>query len=305
MTVAAFTKSIEPYVQLTRIRSFAGALYFFWPCAWALTATAISSNFSPAVLAQRLVLYLIGCTVLRSAACIWNDICDKDFDKLVERTKTRPLATGAISVKAAALFALPQVAFCVYMLCGLSKIPFQLGLFWVFVLNPIYPLCKRITYWPQAFLGLTINFGIMVAWTAELGLNNIAFPTLLLAAAFCWTVYYDTCYGFVDANDDAKIGVKSTALLFQGAPRLTLGAFAGTMVGLLAAAGYVSHLGAWYHTIAVGGVAAYLAAQILTLNVKDRVACMKAFKTNAYSVGPLVWAGLAAELLATRGPVHI
>ena len=203
---------LKIFIELTRINKPIGFMLLFWPCSWGL---AYANNFkqNTSALIYYLILFFVGSVLMRSAGCIFNDIVDKDYDKKVERTKNRPIASGQISVKRSLIyvFTLCLLAFFVLIQFNFITILFGMGSM-IFAFS--YPFMKRITYWPQLFLGLTFNWGIVMAWTAmgnEVSLNII----ILYISAIFWTLGYDTIYGAQDMFDDQIIGLKSTSLKFK------------------------------------------------------------------------------------------
>jgi len=208
---------LKIFIELTRLNKPIGFMLLFWPCSWGL-AYAYSFNQDLNIFLHYLMLFFLGSLLMRSAGCIFNDIVDKDFDKKVKRTKTRPIPAGRISVKHSLVYVL--------ILCILSfLILLQFNLFTILlgissmVLAFSYPFMKRITYWPQLFLGITFNWGIIMAWSAIN--NNITSDIMILyIAAIFWTLGYDTIYGAQDMSDDEIIGLKSTSIKFKKNIRL-------------------------------------------------------------------------------------
>ena len=203
---------VRIFIELTRLNKPIGIMLLFWPCAWGL-AYAYNFNHDTYKFVYYLILFFLGSVLMRSAGCIFNDIVDKDFDKKVERTMARPITSKKISIK--------QSLFYVSLLCGLAfvvliqfnKLTIILGLSSMF-LAFAYPYMKRITYWPQLFLGLTFNWGLVMAWTAFN--NEITLEIILLyISAIFWTLGYDTIYGAQDMSDDEIIGLKSTSIKFK------------------------------------------------------------------------------------------
>jgi len=205
------------FVELTRLSKPIGFMLLFWPCSWGL-AYAYSINQNIDLFIYYLILFFLGSVLMRSAGCIVNDIVDKDFDKKVKRTKTRPIAAGKITIK--------QSFFYVLILCGLAfLILIQFNLLTILlgmgsmIFAFTYPFMKRITYWPQLFLGITFNWGIIMSWAA---INNSISPEIIILyiSAIFWTLGYDTIYGAQDMSDDEIIGLKSTSIKFKKNIRL-------------------------------------------------------------------------------------
>ena len=203
---------LKIFIELTRLNKPIGFMLLFWPCSWGLAyANYFKQNTS--TLIYYLILFFVGSVLMRSAGCIFNDIVDRDYDKKVERTKNRPIASGQISVKRSLIYVLILclLAFFVLIQFNLTTIFFGMG---SMILAFSYPFMKRITYWPQLFLGLTFNWGIIMAWTA-MG-NEVSFNIIILyISAIFWTLGYDTIYGTQDMSDDEIIGLKSTSIKFK------------------------------------------------------------------------------------------
>ena len=203
---------LKIFIELTRLNKPIGFMLLFWPCSWGLAyANYFKQNIS--TLIYYLILFFVGSVLMRSAGCIFNDIVDRDYDKKVERTKNRPIASGQISVKRSLIYVLILclLAFFVLIQFNLTTILFGMGSM-IFAFS--YPFMKRITYWPQLFLGLTFNWGIIMAWTA-MG-NEVSFNIIILyISAIFWTLGYDTIYGTQDMSDDEIIGLKSTSIKFK------------------------------------------------------------------------------------------
>ena len=205
------------FIELTRLNKPIGFMLLFWPCSWGL-AFAYSENQNLNLFFYYLILFFLGSVLMRSAGCIFNDIVDRDFDKKVQRTKLRPIADGKITIKHSLAY--------VFFLCSIAfLILFHFNLLTIFlglcsmILAFAYPFMKRITYWPQLFLGITFNWGIMMAWAA---MNNNISPeiVILYISAIFWTLGYDTIYGAQDMSDDEIIGLKSTSIKFKKNLRL-------------------------------------------------------------------------------------
>ncbi len=203
---------LKIFIELTRLNKPIGFMLLFWPCAWGL-AYAYSINKNSELLIYYLFLFFLGSILMRSAGCIFNDIIDKDFDKKVERTKKRPLPSGKISVNKSFLYVVVLCGLALIILLQFNLLTILLGLSSM-LLAFSYPFMKRLTYWPQLFLGITFNWGLIMAGTAMLNYFNLEIIVLYLAAIF-WTLGYDTIYGTQDISDDEIIGIKSTAIKFK------------------------------------------------------------------------------------------
>ena len=205
-------KHIKIFIELTRLNKPIGFMLLFWPCSWGL-AYALSVNQDVSLFLNYIVLFFLGSVLMRSAGCIFNDIVDKNFDKRVKRTKQRPIASGRISIKRSFLYVIILCALAFLILLQFNFLTILLGMSSM-LLAFSYPFMKRITYWPQLFLGLTFNWGIIMAWVA---MNNYISSEILLlyTSAIFWTLGYDTIYGAQDMSDDEIIGLKSTSIKFK------------------------------------------------------------------------------------------
>ena len=207
-----FMHQLKIFIELTRLNKPIGYMLLFWPCSWGL-AFAHYYNKNEELFIYHLLLFFLGAVLMRSAGCIFNDIVDKDFDKRVQRTKKRPIASGLISVKHSLVYVIILCFLAFLILIQFNLLTIILGLGSMF-LAFAYPFMKRITYWPQFFLGLTFNWGIIMAWASMN--NNISFDVIILyISAIFWTLGYDTIYGTQDMSDDEIIGLKSTAIKFK------------------------------------------------------------------------------------------
>ena len=203
---------LKIFINLTRLNKPIGFMLLFWPCSWGL-AYGFGLNQNSTLFLHYIILFFLGSVLMRSAGCIFNDIVDKDFDKKVKRTKLRPIASNKVSVKRSLFYTLILCALAFIILIQFNFFTITLGL-GSMLLAFTYPFMKRITYWPQLFLGLTFNWGIIMAWAA---LNNSVSleAVLLYLSAIFWTLGYDTIYGAQDMSDDEIIGLKSTSIKFK------------------------------------------------------------------------------------------
>ncbi|TFK35065.1 UbiA prenyltransferase family [Crucibulum laeve] len=232
---------------------------------------------------------IIAGTLVHSAACVWNDICDIEFDRQVERTKTRPLVTGAVSVKGAYILLFVLLAPSLLMLTVAI-----LGLIGIFPLHGSYPFMKRWTWWPQIALGITMNWGYFVAWTAVCMKVKWNVVPVFFIGTICWSVVYDTIYACQDRKDDIRAGVKSTALLFGNRVRQILILFAVTFVACMYFAGHANHHGWIFIVISVGSACAFFIWQFYVWRVDDGSDCMAKFKANG-EIGYAIWLGMALD----------
>ncbi len=282
-----------PYLRLARIDRPIGVWLLLFPCWWglALAEGAVGGLPSPWLAA----LFALGALVMRGAGCTYNDIVDRDFDARVARTATRPIPSGQVSLGQAIAFLAALLLAGLLVLLQFNAFAIGLGaasLALVFT----YPFMKRVTYWPQAWLGLTFNWGALMGWAAVRG--DLAWPPLLLyAAGFFWTLGYDTIYAHQDKEDDALIGIKSTALKLGDRTKPWLGFFWGAATLLLLAAGFSAGL-AWPYYLGVAAVAAQLSWQGVQVDTEDPADCLAKFKSNRL-VGWLLLAGILAA-----GAIH-
>ena len=203
---------LKIFIELTRLNKPIGFMLLFWPCSWGL-AYAYSKNENLNLFLIYIILFFLGSVLMRSAGCIFNDVVDKDFDKKVKRTKTRPIASGKITVKHSLVYVLILCLIALFILMQFNFLTIILGMSSM-ILAFSYPFMKRITYWPQLFLGFTFNWGIIMAWAAIN--NNITTEIVILyISAIFWTLGYDTIYGAQDMSDDEIIGLKSTSIKFK------------------------------------------------------------------------------------------
>jgi|TARA_B100000787_G_scaffold105441_1_gene78205 4-hydroxybenzoate polyprenyltransferase len=210
-------KQINLFIELTRLKKPIGYLLLFWPCAWGLTA-AFDFSKNVNIYFFYLLLFLAGAILMRSAGCIVNDIFDKDFDRKVERTKNRPIAAGKIPIKDALIYTLILCFLALLVLINFNWLTVVLALCSM-PLAFTYPLMKRYTYWPQLFLGITFNYGLILGWVCIKNGLDLA-PLIFYMGAIFWTLGYDTIYGYQDIKDDEIIGLKSTSIKFKNNPKL-------------------------------------------------------------------------------------
>ena len=209
-------QNIKLFIELTRLNRPIGYMLLFWPCLWGLT---IAYNFDSELGTFYFysLLFLLGSMLMRSAGCIVNDIVDKNFDKKVERTKNRPIASGKISIKLATIYSFILCGLAFLVLINFNKFTILMALLSM-PLAFTYPLMKRFTYWPQLFLGITFNYGLVLAWISINNSINLV-PIIFYFGAIFWTLGYDTIYGYQDIKDDEIIGVKSTSIKFKNNPK--------------------------------------------------------------------------------------
>ena len=272
-------KHIKIFINLTRLNKPIGFMLLFWPCSWGLAyANYFKQNTS--TLIYYLILFFVGSVLMRSAGCIFNDIVDRDYDKKVERTKNRPIASGQISVKRSLIYVLILclLAFFVLIQFNLTTVLFGMGSM-IFAFS--YPFMKRITYWPQLFLGLTFNWGIIMAWTA-MG-NEVSFNIIILyISAIFWTLGYDTIYGTQDMSDDEIIGLKSTSIKFRKNIKLFL--FVSYLItSLLMICLFIDLLEINFSLFFLISFIITLFYQIFKFNENKPADCLRMFKLNNLS----------------------
>ena len=270
---------LKIFIDLTRLNKPIGFMLLFWPCSWGLIY-AYNFNQNINILIYYLILFFLGSVFMRSAGCIFNDIVDKDFDRKVERTKQRPITSGKVSVKLALLYTSILCLAAFLILIQFNIFTIFLGMFSM-LLAFSYPFMKRITYWPQLFLGLTFNWGIIMAWTA---MNlDISFEIILLyIAAIFWTLGYDTIYGVQDMSDDEIIGLKSTSIKFKKNLKIFITScylISSIIIIFL----FRENIDFNLLTIFLSLFVLSLFYQILKFKTEDAKTCLEAFKFNNIS----------------------
>ena len=272
-------KHLKIFIELTRLNKPIGFMLLFWPCSWGLTyAKSFSQNNS--IYFYYLILFFFGSLLMRSAGCIFNDIVDKDFDKKVKRTKKRPLAANIISVNHAFFYVAFLCFFAFLILIQFNTFTIFLGL-GSMLLAFSYPFMKRITYWPQLFLGITFNWGIIMSWTS-MG-YDISYNILTLyTAAIFWTLGYDTIYGAQDMSDDEIIGLKSTSIKFKKNIKFFVGSCYFISVLLLSFL-FLELIGINFFTLFLFAFSLSLFYQLKTFKKEEQESCLMAFKINNLS----------------------
>jgi 4-hydroxybenzoate polyprenyltransferase len=268
---------INLFIELTRLKKPIGYMLLFWPCAWGLTlAYDFSSDLNKYFF--YLLLFFLGAVLMRSAGCIVNDILDKEFDKKVFRTKNRPIASEQISIKVALIYASVLCLLALLVLLNFNKFTIILAL-GSMPLAFTYPLMKRFTYWPQLFLGITFNFGLILGWTAIKGEINIV-PILFYLGAIFWTLGYDTIYGYQDIKDDEIIGLKSTSIKFKGNEKKFLFICYSLLLTLFLIGGYFMKFNNLFYLLAIAPFLHLFFYQIKNFESKEPKNCLKIFKSN-------------------------
>ncbi len=285
--------SWRPWLRLVRADKPAGFWLLMWPCWW---STALASPTWPDW--KLLVIFALGAVVMRSSGCIINDIVDRRIDARVERTRDRPLASGAITLSGAFIFLAILLVAGLAVLLQLNHAAIATGVASL-VLVVIYPFMKRITYWPQFFLGLAFSWGALVGWVAVKGAFSPE-PLVLYAGCIAWTIGYDTIYAHQDKKDDRKIGVKSTALAFGERTTPLVGLFYAIFVAAAAAAGLLTGTG-WPFFMVLIVCSVDLARQLATVDLDSPASCLKAFASNN-RIGVLIFIGLVLGRLFPLTP---
>ena len=281
----------RPYLRLMRLDRPIGTWLLLLPGWWAIALAAPAGHWPDFGL---LALFAVGAVVMRGAGCVVNDMADRDFDARVARTAARPIPSGAVSLRQARLFLAALLVGGLAILLSLDRLAVALGILSL-ALVAAYPFMKRLTDWPQAWLGLTFNWGALMGWAAATG--RLDPPALwLYAGGIAWTMVYDTIYAHQDKEDDALIGVRSTALLFGGASRRWLAGFAFVTVVLLGGALHVAGI-AWPGWVGLGLVALHLAWQVRAVDFDDPADCLAKFRANRW-LGWSFFLGLIAARLA-------
>jgi len=270
-------KHVILFIDLIRLKKPIGFMLLFWPCAWGLT---VAYNFEKNIDLYffYLILFLLGSILMRSAGCIVNDIFDKDFDKKVSRTKNRPIASGKISIKLGLFYS------CILCLIALSVL-LNFNYFTIILalgsmpLAFTYPLMKRFTYWPQLFLGITFNYGLILGWTAIYGQIDII-PIIFYFGAIFWTLGYDTIYGYQDIKDDEIIGLKSTSIKFKDNAKKFLILCYLLLISVLLIIGYMMNFTKYYYYFLLIPFLHLFFYQIRIFNLNKPSNCLIAFKSN-------------------------
>jgi 4-hydroxybenzoate polyprenyltransferase len=283
---------LKPYLRLARLDRPIGSWLLLMPCWWSLGIAGMRAGEFPNP--WHIVLFFIGAFAMRGAGCTWNDLVDRDLDGRVERTRSRPIPSGQVSVKQAYAFMLLQ------MLVGLAVL-LQFNVFTIFCgfaslsVIVIYPFMKRITYWPQIVLGLAFSWGALMGWPATFARLDWP-PIVLYAGSICWVIAYDTIYAHQDREDDVLVGIKSTALLFRERTKPMLAAFYAAAVVLIGVAGMMAGGGGIF-LFGLALFAAHLAWQVWIIDIDDAAQCLKLFKSNR-DAGLLLFAAMLIEAVA-------
>jgi len=269
-------EKFQIFVQLTRLNQPIGFLLLFWPCAWGLTL-GYYFNSDPNLYLKYIILFFLGSVLMRSAGCIFNDIIDRDLDKKVQRTKERPIASGKISVPKASIYVIVLCLVSLLILLQFNWLTIALGMSSM-TLAFAYPFMKRITYWPQLFLGLTFNWGIIMGWTSITNSISIE-PLMLYLSAIFWTLGYDTIYGLQDIRDDEIIGVKSTSIKFKNNVKVFVGTCYSLCVLCILILGLLMEIDKYLLALSTFFILS-LIYQIKTFKTDNPKSCLLSFRMN-------------------------
>ncbi|EFN67757.1 Para-hydroxybenzoate--polyprenyltransferase, mitochondrial [Camponotus floridanus] len=285
---------VQPYMKLMRIDKPIGSWLLFWPCSWSI-AMAAPIGALPDL--QMLALFGTGAFIMRGAGCTINDMWDQDIDKMVDRTKDRPLVSGQITPRQSLMFLAGQLSLGLLVLLQLNWYSIFLGASSLGLVIT-YPLMKRITYWPQLILGMTFNWGALLGWSAIRGSCDWSICLPLYIAGICWTILYDTIYAHQDRVDDILLGTKSTAIKFGDDTKFYLSGFGMVMIASLITSGILTTQ-TWPYYTAVGLIAIHISNQIYTLNINNPTDCAKKFISN-HRVGMILFVGIVLGNLMKR-----
>ena len=271
------TKQLNLFFELTRLKRPIGYMLLFWPCAWGLTLAYDFSNDLNNYLFY-LTLFFLGSVLMRSAGCIVNDISDKEFDKRVERTKNRPIASNKISINLAIFYTIILCSLAFLVLINFNNLTIVLALCSM-PLAFTYPLMKRFTYWPQLFLGITFNYGLILGWTSITNEISVVAIIFYLGAIF-WTLGYDTIYGFQDIKDDEIIGIKSTSIKFKKEPKNFITICYIFLISSILIVGFLMNYNYFFYLSLLITIIHLFFYQVKVFNSKIPMNCLKIFKSN-------------------------
>jgi 4-hydroxybenzoate polyprenyltransferase len=284
----------RPYLRLARLDRPIGSWLLLMPCWWSLGLAGMQAGRLPSL--WHITLFFVGAFAMRGAGCTWNDLVDRDIDARVERTRSRPIPSGQISARAALVFLVAQALVGLVVLVQFNRFAIGVGIASLGVVA-IYPFMKRFTYWPQIFLGLAFSWGALMGWAGARGaLEAPAF--LLYAGSIAWVIHYDTIYAHQDREDDALVGLKSTALLFGARTKPALALFSAASVLLIALAGVTAHAGLVF-ALGLAAFAAHLAWQIAFIDIDDQESCLRMFRSNR-DAGLILFAAMVLDAALRR-----
>ena len=281
-------KQLYLFIELTRLKRPIGYMLLFWPCAWGLSLAYDFSNGLNTYFFY-LILFFFGSVLMRSAGCIVNDIVDKEFDKKVSRTKNRPIASGKISIRLALTYVIFLCFIALLVLLNFNYFTILLA-FCSMPLAFSYPLMKRYTYWPQLFLGITFNYGLILGWVCITNKMELI-PIILYMGAIFWTLGFDTIYGYQDIKDDEIIGVKSTSIKFKKNPKLFLMISYLIFILSLLLIGILMEFEYFFYIFLIIPIFHLFFLQIKNFNKEDPINCLKIFKSNNL-LGSLILANI-------------
>jgi 4-hydroxybenzoate polyprenyltransferase len=286
---------LKPYLRLTRLDRPIGWWLLLLPCWWSSALAAVADGaWGPNP--WHVLLFLIGAIIMRGAGCTWNDLIDRDIDARVERTRSRPIPSGQISVQAAVVFLVAQALVGLLVLVQFNHFAIGVGMASLAVVA-VYPFMKRVTYWPQIFLGLAFSWGALMGWAAARG--RLELPAFLLyAGSIAWVIHYDTIYAHQDREDDALVGLKSTALLFGAHTKPALALFSAAAVGLIGLAGITAHAGPVF-ALGLAAFSTHLAWQIARIEIDNPESCLRMFRANR-DAGLILFVALLVDAAMRR-----
>jgi 4-hydroxybenzoate polyprenyltransferase len=271
------SQKINHFIELTRLKKPIGYMLLFWPCMWGLTI-AFDFNNELINFFKLSILFFLGSVLMRSAGCMVNDIVDRNYDKNVERTKNRPIASGEVSVKLGFVYVTVLCLFALFVLLQFNNLTIILALASI-PLAFSYPYMKRFTYWPQLFLGITFNYGLLLGWTSvQQSLGYV--PIVFYIGAIFWTLGYDTIYGYQDIKDDEIIGLKSTSIKFKNNPHKFLIICYSVFLLNLLITGFFMELNNLYYLVFIVIFLQIFYFQIKKLDIKNSEKCLTIFKSN-------------------------
>jgi 4-hydroxybenzoate polyprenyltransferase len=281
----------RPFLRLARLDRPIGSWLLLLPCWWSVALAAVRAGIDPKLVVWHLALFFVGAFAMRGAGCTWNDIVDRDLDARVERTRSRPIPSGQVTVASAVVFLLAQALLGLLVLLQFNRFTVYVGLASLAIVA-VYPFMKRVTYWPQIVLGLAFSWGALMGWPASFARLDLP-AVLLYGGAICWVIGYDTIYAHQDREDDALIGVKSTALLFGRHTKPLIAAFYVLAVILIGTAGF-SAGGRLVFGLGLLAFAGHLAWQVVRLDIDDPLNCLAVFKSNR-DAGLILFAALLID----------
>ena len=269
-------EKFQIFIKLTRLNKPIGILLLFWPCVWGLTLSYYYSG-NTILYIKYIILFFLGAVLMRSAGCIFNDIVDRNFDKKVQRTKERPIPSGKITIVEALIYIILLCSIALLILLQFNLLTITLGM-GSMILAFTYPFMKRITYWPQLFLGLTFNWGIVMGWTSITNIISIE-PILLYFSAIFWTLGYDTIYGIQDIQDDEIIGIKSTSIKFKNKVKFFVGTCYSLCVFLILIMFFSMEINKYLLLLIIPFIASFV-YQVKIFKIYNSESCIIAFKNN-------------------------